>query len=167
MKKIVLSMIALLSMTAAMAQNSDTKKEFQVPQKQTPEEMTDRMAKELSLTDEQKTKVLELNKEYENVLGRPGMRRGPRPQRPDGQTGASEQAPKAMPQGERPERPQMSEAQREEMKKFMEKRQEYDGKLKDILNSEQYEKYQSSHRRGFGGPRGPRGGQRFERAPQQ
>lgn len=167
MKKIVLTMVALLSMTAAVAQSSDNKREFKAPQKPTPEEMTNRMAKDLSLTDEQKTQVLALNKEYESVLGAPGMRRGPRPQKNDGATGATEQTPKAKPQGERPERPQMSEAQMEEMKQRMEKRKEYDAKLKSILNSEQYENYQKTNRRGFGVPRGPRGGQRPDRAPQE
>lgn len=170
MKKIVLTMVALLSMTAAVAQSNDNKRDFKVPQKPTPEEMTNRMANDLSLTDEQKTQVLALNKEYESVLGGPGMRRGPRTQRQDGETGATEQAPKVRPQGNRPERPQMSEAQMEEMKQRMEKRQEYDAKLKNILNNEQYENYQKMNRRGFGrpgGPRGPRGGQGLDRASQE
>jgi serine/threonine protein kinase len=63
------------------------------------------------------------------------MHRGPRPQRPDGQTGASEQAPKAKPQGERPERPQMSEAQREEMKKFIKQNNQ---ELDDIFEFQEY-----------------------------
>lgn len=167
MKKIVLTMVALLSMTAAVAQSNDTKKEFKAPKKPTPEEMTNRMAKDLSLTDQQKAQVLALNKEYEKVLGGPGMRRGPRPQKSDVEKSATEQAPKAKPQGERPERPQLSEAQKAEMKQNMEKRKEYDIKLKKILNDKQYENYQKMYRRGFGGPHGHHGGPRPDKAPQK
>lgn len=85
MKKIVLTMVALLSMTVMQAQNNDkceckkgAKKEMR---KMTPEMMTEKMTKELSLTDAQKTKVLALNKEYQDVLKGPKMG-GPRPQKP-------------------------------------------------------------------------------------
>ena len=154
MKKIVLMMVALLSMTAVQAQESD-KQQFRAPKQMTPEEMTERMGNELKLTDEQKTKVLALNKEYEKVIAGPGMRR-PRPQKTDGESGATAQNDQ-----KRPERPQMTDEQREEMKQRMEKRQEYEKKLKEILTEDQYKKYQESRpRRGFGGGRpggrGPR-----------
>ena len=160
MKKIFLTMVALLSLTAVQAQESDNKQhQFRGPRQMTPEQMTDRMVNDLKLTDEQKTKVLELNKEYEKVLAGPGMR-GPRPQRPDGESSATAQSER-----KRPERPQMTEEQREEMQKNMkqrmEQRQEYEKKLKEILTEDQYKKYQESRtqRRGFG--RGPgRGGRR-------
>ena len=69
MKKIAMTMVALLTMTAAVAQNNENgeRREFKKP---TPEEMTNRMADQLKLDDKQKTKVLELNKEYEGVLAR-------------------------------------------------------------------------------------------------
>jgi Spy/CpxP family protein refolding chaperone len=158
MKKILLTMVALLSLTAVQAQESDNKQQFRGPRQMTPEQMTDRMVNDLKLTDEQKTKVLELNKEYEKVLAGPGMR-GPRPQRPDGESSATVQSER-----KRPERPQMTEEQREEMQKNMkqrmEQRQEYEKKLKEILTEDQYKKYQESRtqRRGFGGP--GRGGRR-------
>ena len=155
MKKIVLMMVALLSMTAVQAQESDNKQQqFRGPKQMTPEEMTERMSDNLKLTDEQKTKVLALNKEYEKVIAGPGMR-GPRPQKPDGESGATAQNDQ-----KRPERPQMTDEQREEMKQRMEKRQEYEKKLKEILTEDQYKKYQESRpRRGFGGgrPGGMRG----------
>ena len=160
MKKIVLMMVALLSMTAMQAQENDNKQQsqFRGPRQITPEQMTERMSENLKLTDEQKTKVLELNKEYEKVLAGPGMR-CPRPQRPDGESSATAQSER-----KRPERPQMTEEQREEMQKNMkqrmEQRQEYEKKLKEILTEDQYKKYQESRpqRRGFGGP--GRGGRR-------
>ncbi len=161
MKKIAMTMVALLTMTAAVAQNNENgeRREFKKP---TPEEMTNRMADQLKLDDKQKTKVLELNKEYEGVLmGGPrmgrGMGRGPRGPRPDGETGATQNNDQ-----QRPQRPEMTEEQRAQMQKMMEKRQEYNKKLKEILTDEQYKTYEEQHQRrggrgGFGGPRGQRG----------
>ena len=162
MKKIVLTMVALLSMTAMMAQNND-KGERKAPKEMTPEEMTEKMAKDLSLTPDQKTKVLALHKEYQDIHKGPRMG-GHRSQKPqtDGETGATEQ--------KRPERPQLTEEQKAEMQKQMERRGEFEKKLKEILNANQYEKYQKQHRHGRhgrggfgpgqgprpGGPRGPR-----------
>jgi hypothetical protein len=149
MKKIVLMMVALLSMTAVQAQESDKKQEqqFRGPRQVTPEQMTERMTNDLKLTDEQKTKVLALNKEYEKVIGGPGMR-GPRPGRGNGEAQNGQQ---------RPERPQLTDEQREQLRKEMQERmkqrEEYEQKLKEILTEDQYKQYQESRprRRGFGG----------------
>lgn len=156
MKKIVMTMVALLTMTTAMAQNNENgqRRGFQ---RQTPEEMTNRMADQLKLDDKQKSKVLDLNKEYEGVLGGPGMGRG----FGRGQGGFQG--------GQQGQRPQMTEEQRAEMQKQMqqrmEKRQEYEKKLKEILTDDQFKTYQEQQqqrrgrggRGGFGGPGGPRG----------
>ena len=159
MKKIALTLVALLSMTVMMAQNEE-QSERKAPKQLTPEEMTEKMAKYLSLTDEQKTKVHALNKEYQDIhkAHRGPRMGGPRPQgkKADGETGATEQK-------QRPERPQLTEEQRAEMQKQMERRREFDTKLKEILNADQYEKYQQQHRhgrRGPGGHGGPGGGPR-------
>ncbi len=181
MKKIVMTMVALLSMTVAMAQPSDNQQQRREFKKPSPEQMAEFMARGLGLTDAQKKQVAELNKEYEDVLGGPRMRHGgPRGPRPDGETGATKQddkqskkdkkvkgkkdkAEKQMEKGDRPQRPELTEEQKAEMKQRMEKRQEYDGKLKKILTDEQYEKYQQMNRRGFGrghGGPGRQGGHR-------
>ena len=174
MKKIVMTMVAMLTMTAAMAQQSDSK-ERRAPRKIDAQEMTDRMARELGLDDQQKAKVLSLNKEYQDVLGGPGMGRGPRGghhgprpdakkrQKPDGETGATEQAPKDRPQaGEGHKRPELTDAQKAEMKKHQAKREEYNKKLNDILTADQQKKLQEMRRHGGRGGhgRGPRHGQR-------
>jgi len=160
MKKIVMTMVALLTMTAAMAQDNENRerREFQRP---TPEQMTDRMADQLKLDDKQKSKVLELNKEYESVLMGPGMGRGfgrGRGPRPNGEAGAAQGNDQ-----QRPQRPEMTEEQRAQMQQMMQKRQEYNGKLKEILTEDQYKTYEEQNQRrgrgGFGGPRGPRGQQ--------
>lgn len=153
MKKIFLTMVALLSMTAMMAQDNNNG-ERKAPKQLTPEEMTEKMATDLSLTAEQKAKVLDLQKEYQDINRGPRMggMRGPRPQA-DGQSGATAQ---------RPERPQLTEEQKAEMQKQMERRREYNDKLKGILTAEQFEKYQKQFRHGGPRPggfgRGPRPG---------
>ncbi len=146
MKKIVLSMVALLSMTVAMAQSENG--ERKAPKQMTPAEMTTRMAKELNLTDEQKTKVQALNEEYKDHLGGPRMGGG-RPPKADSNTGATEQKP-------RRERPQLTDEQKAQMKQHHAKREEYDKKLKGILTAEQYKTYQKHHK--HHGPRGHHGG---------
>ncbi len=150
MKKIFLTMVALLSMTAVMAQSEN--KERKAPKQMTAEEMTTRMTKDLSLTADQKSKVLSLNKEYKDYLGGPGMG-GPRGARPDGKKMQSDND-----QQQRPELPKMDASQQKQMKQQMAKRQEYDKKLQKILNSDQYKKYQQSQKR-----RGPGDGKRSEK----
>ena len=158
MKKIVMTMIALLTMTAAVAQNNENgQRRFQRP---TPEDMTNRMADQLKLDDKQKSKVLDLNKEYESVLmGGMGRGFGRGQGGPGGQGGFQG--------GQQGQRPQLTDEQRAEMQKQMqqrqEKRQEYEKKLKEILNDDQFKTYQDQQqqqrrgRGGFGGPGGPRG----------
>lgn len=152
MKKFVLTMIAALAMTAAMAQTSDNK-ERKAPKQMTPEEMTERMTKELKLDEAQKSKVLDLNTAYKDVLGRPGMGRGPRGPHPDGESSASAQAPEAKQQGEHPKRRELTEEQKAKMKEVMEQRKAYNEKLKQILTEEQWKTYQKHQHRGHHGKR--------------
>lgn len=152
MKKVILMMVAFLSMTAVQAQDGDNKQP-RAPKKMTPAEVTERMTNDLKLTDEQKTKVLALNKKYEKVIGGPAMR-GPRPQKPDGETGATAQG-----EQKRPQRPEMTDAQKKEMKERFEQRQAYNKELKEILTDDQYKQYEQMRpgRHGHHGPRGHRG----------
>lgn len=163
MKKIVLTMVALLSMTVMQAQNNDKcecKKEQKARKPMTPESMTEKMTKDLSLTDAQKTKVLALNKEYKDMFAKGPKMGGPRPQKPkaDAETGATEQ---------RPERPQLTDEQKAEMKQMKAQREEYNKKLKNILNDDQYKKYEKMQKRhgrhGHGGHHGHHGGPRGPR----
>lgn len=179
MKKMTLTMVALLSMTAMQAQDNNSTqttkqaeaKTLILPEGQrpkvmdlngTPELRTERMRKELSLTDEQTTKILALNKEYQDVLAQDsrkgGNMRPQKQQKADGETAATPQ---------QKQRPQLTDEQKAEMKAKMEKRKAYNSQLKNILTAAQYEKYQKAqmrkgprhghgkhHRKG--GPRGPR-----------
>ena len=162
MKKIVMTMVALLTMTVAVAQNNENgqRRGFQ---RQTPEEMTNRMADQLKLDDKQKSKVLDLNKEYESVLAGPGMGRG------FGRGQGGPGGPGGFQGGQQGQRPQLTDEQRAEMQKMMqermEKRQEYEKKLQKILTDDQFKTYQEQQqqrrrRGGFGGGQGGFGGQR-------
>ena len=134
MKKIVLTMIAILSMTVAMAQNDDRRDGNRAPREITPEQRTENLAGRLNLNDDQKAKLLELNTEYKDVLGGPrwgGRNGGNRPQRNE-----------SAGEGQRPQRPQMTEEQRAQWQERMKKRQEYEEKLKGILTEDQYKQYQ-------------------------
>lgn len=120
MKKILLVMMALLTMTTAIAQPSDRK----APKKMTHQEMTTQMTSKLKLNDAQKAKVAALNKEYQDILMPPEPPKkadGSRPEPP-------KNGDKAMPK--KPD------------SKHMAKRQEYEKKLKQILTDEQYKNYQ-------------------------
>ncbi len=67
MKKIFLSLVTVMSMTAAMAQEANDQK-VQEEQRPRLEMRVERMAHQLKLTDEQKVQVLELNKEFEEKM---------------------------------------------------------------------------------------------------
>ncbi len=159
MKKIVLSLVAILSMTTAMAQN-DEKNGQNGPQQFTPEQRTEMMAKKLNLSDDQKKKVLELNNEYKDVMGGPGGMRGQMGQR--GQRGQNGEMGQMGQRGGN--RQEMTDEQKAEMKQRMEKGQEYNKKMKEILTDDQYKTYQQMQpqRGGRGNRGGQRGGNRSE-----
>jgi hypothetical protein len=132
MKKILLTMVALMTITVAMAQNN---KGNQPPKQMTAEEMTTQMSSKLGLSEAQALKVKALNKEYSSVFQGPG-KGGKCP--PKGNCSTSKK-----PSCGNGERPQMTDAQKTQMKQNMAKRQEYETKLKSILTESQYKTYQN------------------------
>lgn len=163
MKKLVLTMIAMVTMSlGAMAQDT-----AQVRRQFNPEQMakmrTDAVVKKYGLNDDQAKKLLDLNTRFAGKI------------RPMGQMGGQRRGGQRM-QGDRPQRmnPDSLRAQgqrrgqgqrgggfnREEMQKNME---DYNNELKAILTPEQYEAYQKDeqqNRRQFNGPRRERPTQR-------
>lgn len=163
MKKLVLTMIAMVTMSlSAMAQDT-----AQVRRQFNPEQMakmrTDAVVKKYGLNDDQAKKLLDLNTRFAGKI------------RPMGPMGGQRRGGQRM-QGERPQRmnPDSLRAQgqrrgqgqrgggfnREEMQKNME---DYNNELKSILTPEQYEAYQKDeqqNRRQFNGPRRERPTQR-------
>jgi len=142
MKKILLTMVALLSMTAMMAQT--TGRERKAPKKMTHEEMTTQMTSQLKLTDAQKTKVAALNKEYQDYL------MPEPPQKPNGQAGNSGEKAKQKKAGDK----------KQSVGNHQAKRQEYEKKLKTILTDDQYKSYQKM------GPQGKGKGSKPKQKPQ-
>ncbi len=138
MKKILFTLVALLSMTTAMAQDKNGAP--QPPKKKTHQEITTEMNTQLKLSADQKTKVAALNKEYQDVLngpgpggpGGPGMGKG----------NSSKNGNKAGNSDGRPEPPKMTDAQKKQMQQHHAKRQEYEKKLQGILSADQYKSYQ-------------------------
>jgi hypothetical protein len=163
MKKLVLTMIAMVTMSlSAMAQDT-----AQVRRQFNPEQMakmrTDAVVKKYGLNDDQAKKLLDLNTRFAGKI------------RPMGPMGGQRRGGQRM-QGDRPQRmnPDSLRAQgqrrgqgqrgggfnREEMQKNMEA---YNNELKSILTPEQYEAYQKDeqhNRRQFNGPRRERPTQR-------
>ncbi len=140
MKKIMLTMIAAMTMSLAMAQNPSDGRPKNRPEPMTLEQITTQMQSKLSLTDEQYAKVKALNEKYADILKRPAMRG----MRPNGFGN--------MDNGERP---QMTEEMKNMMEEHRTKRLAYENELKSILSTSQYTTYQNMMPKC--GHRGPEG----------
>jgi len=142
MKKMMLTMVALLSMTLMTAQTN----KGNGPKKMSHEEITTQMTSQLKLDDAQKTKVAALNKEYQDYL---------MPQPPQKPSGNKQANGKPSRKGngqqtdqQRPDNKQGGNSQNQA------KRQEYEQKLKEILSSDQYKSYQQMRPQRKGKPKG-------------
>lgn len=165
MKKLVLTMIAMVTMSlSAMAQDT-----AQVRRQFNPEQMakmrTDATVQKYGLNKEQAKKLLDLNTRFAGKI-RPmgpmgGQRRGGQRMQGDRPQRMNPDSLRAQgPQGQRRGPGQRGGFNREEMQKNMEA---YNNELKAILTPEQYEAYQKDeqqNRRQFNGPRRERPTQR-------
>ena len=133
MKKMMLMLVALFSMTVAMAQNANGRQ----PRKMDAATVTTMMTQRLGLNADQQKKVEALNKKYESVL-RLGFG-GPRP----GKGGTRPQMGQGSVQGKSAgQRPELTDEQKAEMKQRFEQRAAYEKELKGILSEDQYKTYQ-------------------------
>lgn len=136
---------------SANAQESEQKRKM--PSKEEmAQRMTDRMVSKYGLSDEQKTKLLELNKEYADKMPRP--RRG----EPRGRNFNMGNDNGSSTRPARPSRDEMNQ-RREEMKQ---NREAYNSKLKEIMTNEQYKQYTDDQQKQRQ-QRGPRRGNRQPR----
>ena len=135
MKKFLSILVALVIMTLTASAQSDGNRH----PRPTPEQITDRMAEQLSLTDAQKSQVLALNTEYQDVIGGPGFGHG-------------------RPGGPHHQRPELTEEQKAKFEEMRAKRDEYNTKLKSILTADQYAQYEDSQKRGPHGNNGHHNG---------
>lgn len=153
MKKMILAFVALISMTAAQAQDNNNGKRPERPQMDRTEMVkhrTDDTVKKYGLDSNQAAKLLELNTKYADKMGR-GF--GGRPGGFGGQ------------RGQRPQRPEMTEEMKQQMeakrKEQAEAMKQYDAELQTILTPEQYKTYKEDQEKRMkeGGRRGgrPRG----------
>lgn len=142
MKKIILGLMAAMTIGATAMAQSQVADRSEMIQKR-----TESVAKKYGLSDEQKQKLLELNTKYADIMG-PSMRmRGNR-----GNGGAMMQRPGSN-FGARPEngdsaalgRFRLSEEQRarldERRKQMKEQREAYNKELQAIMSDEQYKSY--------------------------
>ena len=140
MKKIMLTMIAAMTMSLAMAQNPSDGRPKNRPEPMTLEQITTQMQSKLGLNDEQYAKVKALNEKYADILKRPAMR-GMRPH--------------GFGNMDNGERPQMTEEMKNMMEEHRTKRLAYENELKSILSTSQYTTYQNMMpKRGHRGPEG-------------
>ena len=138
MKKFMLTIIAAMTMSLAMAQNPSDGRPKNRPEPMTVEQITTQMQTKLGLNDEQYAKVKALNEKYADILKRPAMRG----MRPNGFGN--------MDNGERP---QMTEEMKNMMEEHRTKRLAYENELKSILSTSQYTTYQNMMpKRGHRGP---------------
>ena len=136
----MLTIIAAMTMSLAMAQNPSDGKPNRHPEPMTVEQITTQMQTKLGLNDEQYAKVKALNEKYADILKRPAMRG----MRPNGFGN--------MDNGERP---QMTEEMKNMMEEHRTKRLAYENELKSILSTTQYTTYQNMMpKRGHRGPEG-------------
>jgi Spy/CpxP family protein refolding chaperone len=151
MRKFIFTLIALMSMTFAMAQNKDKQGRPQPPKPMTADQMTSQMVSKLGLNSAQAAKVKALNKSYATLFQGPGMNGGQPPK-------MDKNGPSANDKGKRPA---MTEAQKKkmdaEMKQLQVKENEYDAKLKTILTTAQFASYQKMKPQ-HGGPHGGKPG---------
>ena len=134
----MLTIIAAMTMSLAMAQNPSDGKPNRHPEPMTVEQITTQMQTKLGLNDEQYAKVKALNEKYADILKRPAMRG----MRPNGFGN--------MDNGERP---QMTEEMKNMMEEHRTKRLAYENELKGILSTSQYTTYQNMvPKRGHRGP---------------
>ncbi len=166
MKKVILALVAIMTMTAAQAQGDrqGNRERRQFDNTEMAKRRTDDAVKKYGLDEDQAAKLLALNTKYADKMG-PGMggpRRGGRGQRPAPDFGNGQDN-----QGQQGQRPEMSEEARQKMEQNRKEREEamkaYDEELQTIMTPDQYKAYQADReamRKNFGGRRGngPRGG---------
>lgn len=149
MKKLIFTLIALATMTCAMAQSEENVEKRERGNRPDPKEMAEKrtqdMVEKYALSTEQAAKVKALNEKYMSQMGNRG-RGGNRGQRPD------------MQNGSRPERPQggmrpdsigkrgngRGMGQRgERFGQRGERMKQYNEELRTILNEAQYKAYEA------------------------
>lgn len=146
MKKVILALVAVMTMTSVQAQSDNRPargERRQFDRTEMLKKRTDETVKKYGLNEEQAAKLLELNTKYADKMGqgmgvsRGGRRDGARPGANAGRGGNRQQG----------QRPQMTEEQRQNMEKQRQERQEamkqYADELQAIMTPDQYKAYKA------------------------
>ena len=139
MKKISLFLISVMLLSGmAIAQNRPDKNRENLSPEVRAEKMTERMSKELSLNDEQKQQVKEINLDYINE-----MRAGKKDQKQLHK--ACVKSCDKMSEAGKVKMRRMDKAEIQKTHKFMNAaRESRDLKLSQVLNKEQFAKYEQN-----------------------
>ena len=161
MKKMILALVAVMTMTAAQAQgdNKQGKGERKFDKTEMIKKRTDDAVKKYGLSEEQAAKLLQLNTKYADKMGPGRGGRGGRGMRPRPDFNGNQQ------QGQRPE---LTEEMKQKMESMRKEQQEtmaqYDAELQTIMSADQFKAYKADAEKRMreGGRRGggQRGGQR-------
>ena len=149
MKRMILALVAIMTMTAAMAQGDNQqgrRERRQFDRTEMIKNRTDDAVKKYGLNEEQAAKLLELNTKYADTMGpgrgmgrRGGGQGGMRP-RPNFGGGDGQGAQ----QGQRPEMTEEMKAQMEKMRKEREEAtKKYEAELQTIMTEDQFKAYKA------------------------
>jgi hypothetical protein len=161
MKKIVLAIVAVITMSATVMAQEENKpmRDHQRPDmKEMVKQRTSETVKTYGLNEAQAAQLLELNLQYADKIrpmGGPNHRGGRNGHRPHMNRNGKQQGDtlQAQRQPQRPSREEM-EKRREEMMKNMDA---YNAELQKIMTEDQFKAYQADiQKRMKNGPRGPR-----------
>ena len=146
MKRLILALVAIITMTSVQAQNDNNQSRGERRRFDRTEMLkrrTDDAVKKYGLNEEQAAKLLELNTKYADKIGagmgapRDGRRGGARPSAGPNRDNNRQQR----------QRPEMTEEQKLNMEKLRAERQvameEYAKELQAIMTPEQYEAYKA------------------------
>ena len=153
MKKVILALVAVMTMTSVQAQSDNRPargERRQFDRTEMLKKRTDETVKKYGLNEEQAAKLLELNTKYADKMGQGmGAPRG-------GRRGAGPGFNGNRQQGQRPE---LTEEQKQNMEKQRQERQEamkqYADELQTIMTPDQYKAYKADAEK-----RGPQGNNR-------
>ena len=150
MKRMFLALVAIMTMTAAMAQGDNQqgrRERRQFDRTEMIKNRTDDAVKKYGLNEEQAAKLLELNTKYADTMGRRmggqrGGRRGgarPAPNFGGGDNGGG--------MGQRPEMTEEMKAQMEKMRKEREEAtKKYEAELQTIMTEDQFKAYKADQK---------------------
>ena len=153
MKRMILALVAIMTMTAAMAQGDNQqgrRERRQFNRTEMIKNRTDDAVKKYGLNEEQAAKLLELNTKYADTMGpgrgmggrRGGGQGGMRP-RPNFGGGDGQGAQ----QGQRPEMTEEMKAQMEKMRKEREEAtKKYEAELQTIMTEDQFKAYKADQK---------------------